>query len=83
MDKPLKTRDQREECATEALIKNTARAIDDAVTSLRQEREDRIEELERQLRSLIGYCEWQINDGTDYHPTLPSAVSAAKNALSD
>lgn len=32
------------------------------------------------LNSLTRYAEWQIAEGGSYHPTLPSAVSAAREA---
>lgn len=40
-----------------------------------------VDELALRLRSLIQYAEWQMEEGWSYHPTLPSAVSAAKAAL--
>ena len=35
------------------------------------------------LESLIKYAEWQMSEGSDYHPTLRSAVGEAKEALSE
>jgi hypothetical protein len=34
-----------------------------------------------ELITLIKYCEWQIKWGADYHPTLPSAIASANQAL--
>lgn len=39
------------------------------------------ERVARRLRSLIDYCEWHIVEAGAHHPTLPSAVSAAKSDL--
>jgi len=33
------------------------------------------------LRSMVSYAEWQMSEGKDYHPTLPSAVDSAKALL--
>jgi len=33
------------------------------------------------LRTMISYAKWQIKEGKDYHPTLPSAIEAAEEAL--
>lgn len=41
----------------------------------------RMREMEVNLKCLIKYAEWQMNEGTDYHPTLPSAVEEARKAL--
>lgn len=34
------------------------------------------------FRSLVKYAEWQMNEGADYHPTLPSCVAECKAMLS-
>jgi hypothetical protein len=39
------------------------------------------EEMLTALDSLVRYAEWQIRDAVEYHPTLPSAVAAARAAL--
>lgn len=39
-------------------------------------------ELLERAKALVKYCEWQINEGTDHHPTLPSAIVSAKEAIS-
>lgn len=41
-----------------------------------------VAELLERAKALVKYCEWQINEGTDHHPTLPSAIVAAKEAIS-
>lgn len=33
------------------------------------------------LSMLVQYAEWQIREGTDHHPTLPSAISKARSTL--
>lgn len=33
------------------------------------------------LETLIQYGKWQINEGLPHHPTLPSAISSAEQAL--
>lgn len=33
------------------------------------------------LKRLIEYADWQIREGKDHHPTLPSAIGAAREAL--
>ena len=38
-------------------------------------------ELLERAKALVKYCEWQINEGTDHHPTLPSAIVSAKEAI--
>lgn len=38
-------------------------------------------ELTTHLRQLVKYSRFQINEGADYHPTLPSAVRAAEELL--
>lgn len=35
----------------------------------------------RVIRSLVKYSEWQMTEGANHHPTLPSAVSAAKAVI--
>lgn len=42
---------------------------------------DAYAEMERALQTLVKYADWQMREGADYHPTLPSAVSAARAAL--
>jgi hypothetical protein len=39
--------------------------------------EPSIADLQLHLRTLISYARWQMTDGANYHPTLPSAVAAA------
>ncbi len=34
------------------------------------------------FRSLVKYAEWQMNEGANYHPTLPSCITACKAMLS-
>lgn len=45
-------------------------------------RAQRLSALEKALRTLIKYSQWQIKEGGSHHPTLPSAVEAALSALS-
>lgn len=40
-----------------------------------------IERLRKALGTMIQYAEWQMREGPGHHPTLPSAVSAARAAL--
>ncbi len=35
------------------------------------------------LRMLIKYARWQVKEGADYHPTLPSAIAQAQHVLSE
>lgn len=37
--------------------------------------------IEGSLKTFISYARWQVNEGADYHPTLPSALDQAKQAL--
>lgn len=37
--------------------------------------------LEQSLRTLIQYARWQIKEGANHHPTLPSAIAQAEAAL--
>ena len=32
-------------------------------------------------RTLVRYARWQINEGADHHPTLPSAVAEGERAF--
>ena len=34
------------------------------------------------LETLVKYADWQIREGKDHHPTLPSAIGQARAALS-
>lgn len=38
-------------------------------------------DLRTMLETMIRYAEWQIREGADHHPTLPSAVDAARAAI--
>ncbi len=49
-----------------------------AVEALRE----RVAELAGALKMLASYAKWQIDEGADHHPTLPSAVAQAHAALS-
>jgi hypothetical protein len=40
-----------------------------------------VQALARHLRLLVDYARWQMTEGSDHHPTLPSAVAAASSRL--
>jgi hypothetical protein len=37
--------------------------------------------MEAELRHLVKYARWQMTEGANFHPTLPSAVSSAESVL--
>lgn len=47
---------------------------------LMDEAADEIEGLRSHLRDMARYGQWQIDSGHPHHPTLPSAVAAAREA---
>ena len=60
------------------------RSIASYVEEIELERDAALAEIERMrtpLNSLLSYAVWQIEEGKNWHPTLPSAINAARAAL--
>lgn len=53
---------------------------DDATTQLIATQAT-IDRLTFELRRLVQYANWQMNEGPGHHPTLPSAVASARALL--
>ena len=41
----------------------------------------RVVDLAGALKTLVSYAKWQINEGADHHPTLPSTIAQANAVL--
>lgn len=52
-----------------------------ALIAMTEEQAARIAELEEALAAMIKYNVWQVQCGNEHHPTLPSGIASAKQAL--